>query len=50
MKLLLPTDGSDYSEGAARFLTLLAFTRDDGVRRSYMQSSWHAAAYLGGDG
>ena len=31
MKLLLPTDGSDYSEGAARFLTHLAFTRDDEV-------------------
>jgi len=31
MKLLLPTDGSDYSEGAARFLTRLAFSRDDEV-------------------
>ena len=31
MKLLLPTDGSEYSEGAARFLTHLAFTRDDEV-------------------
>ena len=31
MKLLLPTDGSDYSEGAAHFLTHLAFTRDDEV-------------------
>ena len=50
MKLLLPTDGSDYSEGAARFLTHLAFTRDDGVRLSYMQSRGHAAAYLDRDG
>ncbi len=31
MKLLLPTDGSDYSEGAARFLTHLAFTAADEV-------------------
>lgn len=31
MKLLLPTDGSDYSEGAARFLTHLAFTQGDEV-------------------
>jgi nucleotide-binding universal stress UspA family protein len=31
MKLLLPTDGSGYSEGAARFLAHLAFTRDDEV-------------------
>jgi nucleotide-binding universal stress UspA family protein len=31
MKLLLPTDGSDYSEGAARVLTHLALTRDDEV-------------------
>jgi len=31
MKLLLPTDGSDYSEGAARFLAQLTFTRDDEV-------------------
>ena len=31
MKLLLPTDGSDYSEGAARFLTQLALTWDDEV-------------------
>jgi nucleotide-binding universal stress UspA family protein len=31
MKLLLPTDGSDYSEGAARFLTHLAFSRDDEI-------------------
>ena len=50
MKLLLPTDGSDYSEGSARFLTHLAFTRDDGVRLSYMQSRGHAAAYLDRDG
>ena len=31
MKLLLPTDGSEYSEGAAHFLTHLAFTPDDEV-------------------
>jgi nucleotide-binding universal stress UspA family protein len=31
MKLLLPTDGSDYSEGAARFLTHLALAQDDEV-------------------
>jgi len=31
MKLLLPTDGSDYSEGAARFLAQLAFTWDDEI-------------------
>jgi nucleotide-binding universal stress UspA family protein len=31
MRLLLPTDGSDYSEGAARFLTQLALTPDDRV-------------------
>jgi nucleotide-binding universal stress UspA family protein len=31
MKFLLPTDGSDYSEGAARFLAHLAFTGDDEV-------------------
>ncbi|SPQ01186.1 putative Universal stress protein UspA-like protein [Candidatus Sulfobium mesophilum] len=31
MKLLLPTDGSDYSEGAARFLTQLSFTPDDEI-------------------
>ncbi len=32
MKILLPTDGSDYSEGAARFLTHhLALTGDDEV-------------------
>ncbi len=31
MKLLLPTDGSDYSEGAARFLTKLSFSGDDEV-------------------
>lgn len=31
MKLLLPTDGSDYSEGAARFLSQLAFTREDEI-------------------
>ena len=31
MKLLLPTDGSDYSEGAARFLAELALTRNDEV-------------------
>jgi nucleotide-binding universal stress UspA family protein len=31
MKILLPTDGSDYSEGAARFLTHLKFTQDDEV-------------------
>ncbi len=31
MKMLLPTDGSDYSEGAARFLTNLAFTPADEV-------------------
>jgi nucleotide-binding universal stress UspA family protein len=31
MKILLPTDGSDYSEGAARFLTNLSFTKDDEV-------------------
>jgi nucleotide-binding universal stress UspA family protein len=31
MKLLLPTDGSEYSEGAAHFLTRLAFTPDDEV-------------------
>jgi nucleotide-binding universal stress UspA family protein len=31
MKFLLPTDGSDYSEGAARFLAQLALTRDDEV-------------------
>ena len=31
MKLLLPTDGSDYSEGAARFLAHLAFTGDDEI-------------------
>lgn len=31
MKLLLPTDGSDYSEGAARFLTRLSFTPDDEI-------------------
>jgi len=31
MKLLLPTDGSDYSEGAARFLAHLALTGDDKV-------------------
>jgi nucleotide-binding universal stress UspA family protein len=31
MKLLLSTDGSDYSEGAARFLAHLAFTWDDEV-------------------
>lgn len=31
MKLLLPTDGSDYSEGAARFLAQLALTWDDEV-------------------
>ncbi len=31
MKLLLPTDGSDYSEGAARFLTQLALTWEDEV-------------------
>jgi nucleotide-binding universal stress UspA family protein len=31
MKLLLPTDGSDYSEGAARFLTHLALAPDDEV-------------------
>jgi nucleotide-binding universal stress UspA family protein len=31
MKLLLPTDGSDYSEGAARFLAELAFSADDEI-------------------
>ncbi len=31
MKLLLPTDGSDYSEGAARFLAQLALTWEDEV-------------------
>lgn len=31
MKLLLATDGSDYSEGAARFLTQLSFTPDDEI-------------------
>jgi nucleotide-binding universal stress UspA family protein len=31
MKLLLPTDGSDYSEGAARFLTHLPLAPDDEV-------------------
>lgn len=31
MKLLLPTDGSDYSEGAARFLAQLQLTWDDEV-------------------
>ncbi len=31
MKLLLATDGSDYSEGAARFLTQLAFTPNDEI-------------------
>jgi nucleotide-binding universal stress UspA family protein len=31
MKLLLSTDGSDYSEGAARFLTRLAFDADDEI-------------------
>jgi len=31
MKLLLPTDGSDYSEGAARFLAQLALTWDDEI-------------------
>ncbi len=31
MKLLLPTDGSEYSESAARFLTHLALATDDEV-------------------
>lgn len=31
MKLLLPTDGSEYSEGAAHFLTHFAFTPNDEI-------------------
>ncbi len=31
MKILLAVDGSEYSEGAARFLTLLNFSRDDEI-------------------
>jgi len=31
MKILLATDGSEYSEGAARFLTRMSWTRDDAI-------------------
>ncbi|MDA8434003.1 MAG: universal stress protein [Nitrospiraceae bacterium] len=32
MKILLATDGSEYSEGAARFLTRFAFSKKDEIR------------------